>query len=100
MINNESAFNIVSSIVNVPHAIRCGLHSNIKYCCILYWIFYYQWADVMDGCRDGFDYIPCPLCVEKEPRKIKGCSCWETSKLYKYTWEIRDWICKKLNVTS
>lgn len=98
MIQSErKAFSIISNFLTIPYHLICGFHSNIKYCCVLYWVFYYNWADI-NGLREEFTYIPCPRCVKLKPREIKRCHCYEESSLYKYTLSFRDYIAKFLRL--
>ena len=79
---------------SVIRHIRCGLHSRIPWCCILWFITYWNvillvkklnlWyiritSKPMEGNPYGWEYIPCPLCLimKRNMGRTLRCKCGE-----------------------
>lgn len=79
---------------HVKYHIKCGLHSNIPPCCILFFVA--AFSEAFDSCTKKkkpiiynkikekvfkergfrFYYQPCPSCLFKaKPKKVKSCDC-------------------------
>lgn len=71
------------------HSIHCGLHSGIRFCCVLEWTFRFtfwpyagvdrRWADLKKAGMSykDFSYVPCWLCMKlrKKPVEVRSCNC-------------------------
>ena len=76
---------------NMPHDIRCGLHSGIPLCCILWFITCWKplhrhicsgYFQVMWLRGADFDHIPCPICLARGREDgVADCDCWEDDAL-------------------
>lgn len=84
--SEESFFQTIKSLGRLPKHVRCGRMSNIPFCCIVFYLFF--WTP-MFACRrlplfkrftrwyppgKPFNYVPCFLCLTlQRRRKIKHC---------------------------
>lgn len=81
---------------SVDYHIAYGLHSNIKKCCIVMWVFDTKDADIAIRISErnkymrGCNYVPCLKCIEKRKyNKIVDCS--RHKKPCDFIPEGRDW---------
>jgi hypothetical protein len=73
-------------IVNVPHFLRCGLHSGLRVCCVFFFAFIYSLPINMNlyrRSRQIYDsinrnpVIACPMCLifKRKRQEFKPCNC-------------------------
>jgi hypothetical protein len=68
-------------ISNIPHFLRCGLHSGIRPCCVFFFTFFYSLPD--NFLRNTYDkhnrnpVVACPLCLvlRRKSQEFKPCNC-------------------------
>ena len=71
--------------VGLRYHLICGLHSNIPYCCIVWWLFYKStplwfktvYSNFLKKRSDNkYTYILCPICaLRKHFVSINSCTC-------------------------